>query len=63
MEITFPIGNIDDFNALLKSTEAAMSKSATTPPSELVPVKSKAGGFEMKLQRVGAQDIYRFIKG
>ncbi|MES2074239.1 MAG: hypothetical protein V4462_01350 [Pseudomonadota bacterium] len=62
MEIKFPISNIADFDALLRSTEAAMTKAAKSPPSELVPVKSKAGGFEMKLQRVGAQDLYHFIK-
>lgn len=62
MDVKFPTNNIATFEALLKSTEAEMKKAIGSPPYELVAVRSKAGGFEMKRQRVGIHDIYHFIQ-
>jgi len=61
MELTFPVlvNNNDEFNALLKSTEVDVRRAAQAPRTELVPVKSNAGGFVMERQRVDAHEIYR----
>jgi len=54
MNVTFPTYNLQEFDRVLKSTEAAVDNAVNSPPVEVVPVKSKAGGFVMKRQLVGA---------
>ena len=62
MNVTFPTYNLAEFDALLKSTEVAVDRAVSSPPVEVVAVRSKAGGFVMKRQRVGAQEIYTIEK-
>lgn len=54
MNVTFPTYNLQEFDRVLKSAEAAVDNAVNSPPVEVVPVKSKAGGFVMKRQLVGA---------
>jgi hypothetical protein len=62
METKFRVNNIEDFDKLLKSTAVEVTKLMTSPPTELVPVRSKAGGFVMTKRRVDANEIYKFIE-
>ena len=51
--VSRPAMNFDD---IVKMAEAAIHEAVTAPPSELVAVKSKMGGFEMRVQRVSLLD-------
>lgn len=42
-----------NFDELVRLTEACLHQAVTTPPTKLVAVKSSKGGFEMRVQRIG----------